>query len=54
MSFYGRELTKYTSYKGHNSETVRQIMFNDKGVLSVSAHSLHLSNRRGITQWHLT
>jgi PAB-dependent poly(A)-specific ribonuclease subunit 2 len=54
MSFYGRDLQKYTSYKGHTSETVRQIMFNDKGVLSVSAHSIHLSNRRGLTQWHLT
>ena len=54
MSFYGVELQKYTSYKGHASESVKQILFTDKGVLSVSAHSLHLSSRRGLTIWHLT
>ena len=40
MSFYGAELQKYTSYKGHASEPVKQILFTDKGVLSVSAHKI--------------
>jgi len=54
MSFYGAELQKYTSFKGHASESVKQILFTDKGVLSVSSHSVHLSSRTGLTIWHLT
>lgn len=53
MSFYSHELQKYTSFRGHASEQVKQILFTDKGVLSVSAHSVHYSTRRGITIWHL-
>ena len=54
MSFYGHELQKYTSYKAHSGEGVKQILFTDKGVLSVAPKSLHFSSRRGLTQWHLT
>ncbi|KAF2092507.1 hypothetical protein NA57DRAFT_82223 [Rhizodiscina lignyota] len=55
-SFYGAELQKYTSYKGHLSSegAVKQLLFCDRGVLSVSSRSVHLASRRGLTQWHLT
>ncbi|KAE9964692.1 hypothetical protein EG327_000795 [Venturia inaequalis] len=53
MSFYGTELQKYTSYKGHASEPVHQILFTEKGVLSVASHSVHFASRRGPAQWHL-
>lgn len=52
-SFFGPELQKYTSYKGHASEPVKQILFTDKGVLSVSARSVHLASRRGPAIWHI-
>ena len=54
-SFYGPELQKYTSYKGHSSQDgpVKQLLFCDKGVISVAPRSVHLSSRRGLTQWHL-
>jgi len=32
---------------------VRSIAFNDKGVVSLAASSLHFSNRRGLAQWNL-
>jgi PAB-dependent poly(A)-specific ribonuclease subunit 2 len=53
MSFYGHELQRYTSFRAHGSEQVKQIIFTNKGVLSVSAKSIHYSSRRGITIWHL-
>ncbi|KAI9690962.1 MAG: poly(A)-specific ribonuclease [Bathelium mastoideum] len=55
-SFYGLELQKYTSYKGHSPQDgpVKQLLFCDKGVLSVAPRSLHLSNRRGLSLWHLS
>ncbi|QDS72369.1 hypothetical protein FKW77_008301 [Venturia effusa] len=53
MSFYGPELQKYTSYKGHTSESVYQILFTDKGVLSIASHSVHFASRRGPAQWHI-
>lgn len=52
-SFYGPELQKYTSYKGHVSEAVKQILFTDKGVLSISPRSVHLASRRGPAIWHI-
>lgn len=54
-SFYGAELTKYTSYKGHTSAegAVKQLLFCDRGVISIASRSVHLASRRGLTQWHL-
>ncbi|KAF1982126.1 PAB-dependent poly(A)-specific ribonuclease subunit PAN2 [Aulographum hederae CBS 113979] len=55
VSFYGLELQKYTSYKAHPStEAVKQILFCDKGVISLSPRSIHLASRRGLTIWHLS
>ncbi|KIW04435.1 hypothetical protein, variant 1 [Verruconis gallopava] len=53
MSFYGHELQKYTSFKAHASEHVKQIIFTEKGVLSVSSRSVHYASRRGLGIWHL-
>ncbi|KAK4636083.1 PAN2-PAN3 deadenylation complex catalytic subunit PAN2 [Fulvia fulva] len=61
-SFYAPELRKYTSYRGHVSNTprgapgnapVKQFLFCDKGIISVSPRSVHLSSRRGLAQWHV-
>ncbi|KAF2091807.1 hypothetical protein K490DRAFT_70560 [Saccharata proteae CBS 121410] len=53
-SFFGPELQRYTSFKAHTDGAVKQLLFCDKGVISISVRSVHLSSRRGITQWHLT
>ncbi|GAB7329119.1 hypothetical protein MBLNU13_g00950t2 [Cladosporium sp. NU13] len=62
-SFYGPELQKYTSYRGHvsrdqrtssNNVPVKQLLFCDRGVISVSHESVHLSSRRGLAQWHIS
>jgi hypothetical protein len=55
-SLYGPQLERYTSYRGHAATEgpVKQFLFTDKGVLSISRQSVHYSHRRGLTQWHLT
>lgn len=55
-SFYGPELQRYTSVRAHPvaEGPVRQLLFHEKGVLSVSSKSIHLISRRGLTQWHLS
>ncbi|KMQ44590.1 PAB-dependent poly(A)-specific ribonuclease subunit pan2 [Trichophyton rubrum] len=55
-SFHGPELTRYTSVKAHPTSEgpVRQLLFHDKGVISLSSKSVHLTSRRGLTQWHLS
>jgi len=61
-SFYGTELQRYTSYRGHVSSAprgapgnspVKQLLFCDKGVISVSSRSVHCASRRGMAQWHV-
>ncbi|RPA72773.1 PAB-dependent poly(A)-specific ribonuclease-like protein subunit pan2 [Ascobolus immersus RN42] len=51
-SYCGTELQKYTAYRGHN-DAVRQIQFNDRGIISLSKNSVHFSNRRGLCQFDL-
>jgi len=55
-SFYGPHLERYTSYRGHAPPDgpVKQFLFTEKGILSISKQSVHYSHRRGLTQWHLT
>ncbi|PGH31538.1 PAB-dependent poly(A)-specific ribonuclease subunit PAN2 [[Emmonsia] crescens] len=55
-SFYGPELQRYTSVKAHPASEgpVRQLLFHEKGVISVSSKSVHLTSRRGLTIWHLS
>ncbi|KAL1594781.1 poly(A)-specific ribonuclease [Nothophoma quercina] len=55
-SYYGATLERYTSYRGHAASEgpIKQFLFTEKGVLSISKQSVHYAHRRGITQWHLT
>lgn len=55
-SFYGPELQRYTSVRAHpeSEGIVRQFLFHEKGVLSLSSRSVHMVTRRGLTQWHVT
>ncbi|MCJ1423563.1 poly(A)-specific ribonuclease [Sticta canariensis] len=55
-SFYGPELTKYTSIRSHppGEGPVIQFLFHEKGVISLASHSVHLCSRRGLTQWHIS
>ncbi|KAK5167002.1 poly(A)-specific ribonuclease [Saxophila tyrrhenica] len=62
-SFYGQDLQRYTSYRGHSNSAprgapgnahVKQFLFCEKGVLSISSKSIHLSSRTGLTLWHLS
>ncbi|KAK2761711.1 poly(A)-specific ribonuclease [Arachnomyces sp. PD_36] len=55
-SFYGPELQRYTSVRAHPvaEGAVRQLLFHERGVISISSKSIHLTSRRGLTQWHLS
>ncbi|KAL5343654.1 ubiquitin carboxyl-terminal hydrolase-domain-containing protein [Aspergillus crustosus] len=54
-SFYGTDLQRYTSVRAHVSEgPVRQILFHERGVISLAPRSVHMITRRGLTQWHIT
>ncbi|KAL5366213.1 PAB-dependent poly(A)-specific ribonuclease subunit pan2 [Aspergillus floccosus] len=55
-SFYGPELQRYTSVRAHPvaEGIVRQILFHERGVISLSSRSVHMITRRGLTQWHVT
>ncbi|EMC99672.1 hypothetical protein BAUCODRAFT_119247 [Baudoinia panamericana UAMH 10762] len=62
-SFYGPELQRYTSYRGHantaprgapGNALVKQFLFCEKGVISVSPRSVHCASRRGLSQWHIS
>jgi PAB-dependent poly(A)-specific ribonuclease subunit 2 len=33
---------------------VRQILFHERGVISLSSKSVHMISRRGLTQWHIS
>ncbi|KAI5919619.1 PAB-dependent poly(A)-specific ribonuclease subunit PAN2 [Camillea tinctor] len=54
-SFYGIKLQQYTSFKIHKSQdgSVRQILFNDKGVIAIGARGVHMANRRGLPLWSI-
>ena len=56
MSFYGPELPRYTSVRAHPATEglVRQILFHERGVISLSSKSVHMISRRGLTQWHVS
>ncbi|KAF4632859.1 hypothetical protein G7Y89_g5257 [Cudoniella acicularis] len=50
--FYGTELTRYTSFKAGEGP-VRQILFHEKGVISLCSRSVHMAMRRGPPLWHI-
>ena len=54
-SFHGPELQRYSSVKAHAQEgPVKQLLLHERGVISLASRSLHLTSRRGLTQWHIT
>jgi len=55
VSYHGPDLQKYTSINAHLQEgPIRQLLVCERGVLSISSRSVHLINRRGLTQWHIS
>lgn len=55
VSYHGSDLQKYTSINAHLQEgPVRQLLVCERGILSISSRSVHLINRRGLTQWHIS
>ncbi|KAK8037895.1 PAB-dependent poly(A)-specific ribonuclease subunit PAN2 [Apiospora phragmitis] len=52
-SFYGPELTQYTSFKAHSSQDgkIHQLLFNDKGVIALGSRGIHMAQRRGAPLW---
>ncbi|KAI2610550.1 ubiquitin carboxyl-terminal hydrolase-domain-containing protein [Hypoxylon sp. NC1633] len=54
-SFYGTKLQPYTSFKAHTSQDgpVRQILFNDKGVIALGSRGVHMALRRGPPLWSI-
>ncbi|KAI0844665.1 PAB-dependent poly(A)-specific ribonuclease subunit PAN2 [Daldinia vernicosa] len=54
-SFYGTKLQPYTSFKTHSSQDgpVRQILFNDKGVIALGSRGVHMALRRGPPLWSI-
>ncbi|KAF4122704.1 LOW QUALITY PROTEIN: PAB-dependent poly(A)-specific ribonuclease subunit 2 [Geosmithia morbida] len=54
-SFYGTELQRYTSFKAHTATDgpVRQLLVNDRGIISLGSKDLHMALRRGPPIWHL-
>ncbi|KAI1397515.1 PAB-dependent poly(A)-specific ribonuclease subunit PAN2 [Hypoxylon fuscum] len=54
-SFYGTKLHPYTSFKAHTSQDgpVRQLLFNDKGVIALGSRGVHMASRRGPPLWSI-
>jgi hypothetical protein len=52
-SFYGTELTQYTSFKA-GDDPVRQILLHDKGIIALCSKCIHMAMRRGPPIWHIT
>lgn len=55
VSFYGRELQRYTAFKIHPSGEgpVRQFLFHDKGIIALGTRSVHMAMRRGPALWNI-
>jgi PAB-dependent poly(A)-specific ribonuclease subunit 2 len=46
-------LARYTAYRAHIPGPVRDIIVEERGVLTVGDGSVKLANRRGITLWNV-
>ena len=55
VSFYGRDLQRYTAFKIHppSEGPVRQFLFHDKGVIALGTRSVHMAMRRGPALWNI-
>ena len=53
-SFKGPDLQRYTSARAHiNEGQVKQLLSHEKGILSISATSVHFISRAGPAIWHV-
>lgn len=50
--FWGANLAPYTAFKAGDGP-VRQLLFHDRGVIALSAYSVHMASRRGPPIWHI-
>ncbi|KAI7871039.1 ubiquitin carboxyl-terminal hydrolase-domain-containing protein [Spinellus fusiger] len=53
-SYYGKGLQRYTSFKAHKDQQIRQIRVTDRGVISLSPKSIQMRDRRGIVKWNIS
>lgn len=55
-SYYGPGLQRYISLRAHpaNEGRVANLLFHERGVISLASKSVHLTSRRGLTQWHIS
>ncbi|KAJ2898948.1 PAB-dependent poly(A)-specific ribonuclease subunit PAN2 [Zalerion maritima] len=55
-SFLAREWTRYTSYVTNREvrEPIRQLLFNEKGIFSLTPKTLQFRLRRAVPQWSLS
>lgn len=55
VSHHGPELRKYTSVRAHvNEGRIQQLLPHERGIISISATSVHLISRRGPALWHIS
>ncbi|KAI8067921.1 ubiquitin carboxyl-terminal hydrolase-domain-containing protein [Gongronella butleri] len=50
-SYYGKGMQRYTSYKTHIDQQVRQIRVVERGVISLTHNSLQMRDRQGQVRW---
>ncbi|KAK4100548.1 hypothetical protein N658DRAFT_497289 [Parathielavia hyrcaniae] len=55
VSFYGRDLQRYTAFKIHppSDGPVRQFLFHDRGIICLGTRSVHMAMRRGPALWNI-
>ncbi|KAI9027485.1 hypothetical protein CLU79DRAFT_580535 [Phycomyces nitens] len=53
-SYYGKGLQRYTSFKAHKDQQIRQIRVTDRGIISLSPKSIQMRDRRGMVKWNIS
>ncbi|ORE03413.1 hypothetical protein BCV72DRAFT_32113 [Rhizopus microsporus var. microsporus] len=53
VSYYGKGLQRYTSFKMHSDQQVRQIRVTDRSIISLSPKSIQMRDRRGLVKWNI-
>ncbi|KAI8384404.1 ubiquitin carboxyl-terminal hydrolase-domain-containing protein [Radiomyces spectabilis] len=53
-SYYAKGLQRYTSFKAHKDQQIRQLRVIDRGVISLSPKSIQMRDRRGLVKWNLS
>ncbi|KAI9273599.1 hypothetical protein BY458DRAFT_508312 [Sporodiniella umbellata] len=53
VSYYGKGLQRYTSFKMHKDQQVRQLRVTDRGIISLSPKGIQMRDRRGLVKWNI-